>query len=72
MAGFYPCLLGSSWLHKDEVSVCKAEGAGHKLSRMVMLTQQHSLHLAEREQQRKGTYIVSDRRKIVSVRQFVE
>ena len=46
--GSYPCLLGSGRLHEDEVSVCQTEGACHKLPRLVMLTQQHSLHLYTR------------------------
>lgn len=47
--GVYPCFLGSSWLHKDEMSVGEAESTCYELSRLVVLPQQHPLYLQQRE-----------------------
>ena len=45
IAGSYPCFSGSCGLYEDEVSVGEAECAGHKLPHLMVLSQQHSLHL---------------------------
>ena len=44
----YPCFLGSSWLHKNEMSVGEAESSRHELSSLVVLSQQHPLYLQQR------------------------
>ena len=54
IAGFYPCLLCSSRLHKEEVAVSEAQRARHKLPHLVVLPQQHSLHLKEGENKERG------------------